>query len=209
MKESEERFASHVFQIRAKETIPSDGMPHKTIIASMSLQCEFEYITTPKLSPYVYIKSKAENNNEFPLLPARLNIFLSNNYIGESLIKMAVPREKFEVYLGIEEGIKVKRTLEDKKDVSATLRQIHYAFQIKLENLKKEDIKLTVLDQIPIARDVDINVEIQDDGTTKPTERSKDGLIKWVVDLKSREFSNLNLRYRVYFPMGKDVRGLE
>ncbi|MBI4243495.1 MAG: mucoidy inhibitor MuiA family protein [Planctomycetes bacterium] len=207
--ESEERFASYVFTIQNKETIPSDGMPHKSTIAVLSLPSTFEYITTPKLAPYAYLKANTENNAEFPLLPARFNIFLSNNYIGESVMKMAVPREKFEAFLGIDEGIKVQRVLDDKKDDSSSLtRQINYTFKTTIENLKKEKIKLTVIDQIPIARDSDIKISIVD-GTTKPAEQLKDGTLKWIIELEPSKSTSINLLYYIYCPMAKNVAGLE
>lgn len=106
------------FEIRRKESIPADNRPQKTIISRETFPAEFEYIATPRLSPYAYLKAFLTNEEDYPFLAGRVNVFLGENFVGTSRLDTIASGEKFELHLGIDEGIKVKR--EEIKEKAGT-----------------------------------------------------------------------------------------
>jgi uncharacterized protein (TIGR02231 family) len=202
------QIASHVFRIRTPETIPSDGSPHKVTIATSVLKCDAARVATPKLSPHVYLKTQLRNTNDFPYMPGDLQIFLGNDYIGAGAIELIAPSEAFEVFLGVDEGVKVARRLESRRVEAGTLQKTHHVFVIRVENFKAQPARVRVLDQLPVSRDSDVEV-IPDPDMTKPTSVGTDGKTVWDLEIPPGQAREIRLGYRVYHPAGRPVFGLE
>ena len=202
------QISSHVFRIRTPETVPSDGSPHKVTIATSVLKCDAARVATPKLSPHVYLKTQLRNTNDFPYMPGDLHIFLGNDYIGAGAIELIAPSEAFEVFLGVDEGVKVARRLESRRVEAGTLQKTHHVFVIRVENFKAQPARVRVLDQLPVSRDSDVEV-IPDPDMTAPTSSGKDGKLAWDLEIAPGQAREIRLGYRVYHPAGRPVFGLE
>lgn len=200
--------SSHVFRIRAPVHLPSDESPHKVTIAASTFKATYERVSTPKLSPHVYRKSKVVNANDFPFMPGNLNIFVGNDFIGASCLEMVSPGEAFEVFVGVDEAFKVVRTLESKRIEAGTLQKAFYTYTIKVETFKSAKSSVTILDQVPVSRDSDVEVMIDPETTAKATP-DKDGKLTWTVDVEPGKPAEIRLSYRVYFPANRPVFGLD
>jgi uncharacterized protein (TIGR02231 family) len=204
----EPQTSSYVFRIKNPETVPSDGSPHKVTIATSTFTCAVERVATPKLSAHLYLKAQLHNTSDFPYMPGDMNSFVENNFIGSSAIEMVSPGETFDVFLGADEGIKVTRRLETRKVEAGTLQKAHYVYVIKVENFKAKPMRLSVIDQLPVSRDSDIEV-IPDADLTSPTSRSADGRLTWELEIEPGKTKEIRLGYRVYYPANKPVFGLD
>jgi uncharacterized protein (TIGR02231 family) len=60
------------FVIERKVSIPSDGFSHKISIASLSLKSELSHYCVPKFDSNVFLKVKATNTSDYPLLPGEM-----------------------------------------------------------------------------------------------------------------------------------------
>jgi len=200
--------STYVFRIKTPETVPSDGSPHKVMIASTTFKCGVDRVATPKLSAHMFLKTQIHNTSDFPYMPGDMNIFLENNFIGSGGIEMVSPGERFEVFLGADEGIKVTRRLETRRVEAGTLQKAHYVYAIKVENFKNKAVKLSVIDQLPISRDSDIEV-IPDPDLTTPSTRTSEGRLTWELEIEPGKSKEIKLGYRVYYPANKPVHGLE
>jgi len=204
----EPQTSSYVFRIKTPETIPSDSSPHKVTIASSTFKCAAERVATPKLSAHVYLKTQLHNTSDFPYMPGDMNIFLENDFIGSAAIEMVSPGERFEIFLGADEGLKVTRRLETRKIEAGTLQKAHYVYSIKVENFKGKPAKLSIIDQLPISRDSDIEV-MPDPDLTPPTSKTSEGRLTWELEIEPGKSKEIRLGYRVYYPANKPVHGLE
>jgi len=208
----ETRPTSAVFNIQARSTIPSDNMPHKVTIAIEKLDAEFEYSTVPKLVPKVYLQATVTNTTDYPLLAGGMNVFFEGDYVSTSYIPLRSPTEKFDLYLGVDEGIKVERKLINKlTEYTGTFTKstkVTYEFQIKVENYKKVRENIVVQDQIPISQNEKIVVEVEEpkEGTV---EKDNQGILKWHLQLNPGEKRELKLKYSVEYPRDMQVVGLE
>lgn len=198
----------YTFRLQKKETIPSDGAPHKVTLAVAKYPAKFERIAFPRVGPYCYLKATLKNDKDFPLLPGMLNLLVQNNFIGTSTIKAIAPNESFELSVGVDDGIKLTRKLEEKKEEQGALRKVYYSFVIQATNLKSDKVKLSVYDLVPVSRETDIEVMVME-GTTKYQSLDKDGKVQWIVELDKGQTADILLKYRVYHPVTKPVSGLE
>jgi uncharacterized protein (TIGR02231 family) len=210
--EIETQATSALFHILAKSTIPSDNVPHKATIAIEKLHADFSYSSTPKLSPYVYLKAVIKNTTAAPLLAGSAAIFSNDDYVATSSLKMISPNETFDAYLGIDPAIKIERKLINKFiDYTGTFTKnvrVTYEFNFMMENTKKLEQKVLVQDQIPISQNEKIVVE-QVEPAEKDMRRDDQGLMNWNLAMKPAEKKSWKLKFNVEYPQGMTVSGLE
>ncbi|MCK4648389.1 mucoidy inhibitor MuiA family protein, partial [bacterium] len=205
----EERGVSVIFNIKKKERILSDGTPHKTTIDIKKFPLkELEYSSIPRFSPYAYLKATMNNDTDYPLLAGKVNVFSEADYIGTSRINTVAPQEECELFLGVDEGIKVKRELISKKTKSSGKKQeTTYAYKIEVENYKKEKETITIIDQIPVSQDSRIKVKLLE-MSEEPTEEIEQGIIKWRFNLLPKGKKEITFSFSIEYSRGVRIQGL-
>jgi uncharacterized protein (TIGR02231 family) len=206
---------STAFSIRQKQTIPSNQEFKKVPIQTITFAATDEYITVPRKNEIVYRKSAIVNNTNIPLLAGKVNVFFNSNFVSSGSIGTILPKEPFNLYFGADEGIKVKRELVNKLRDDAGLtgdkQKYSYEFKITLQNFHKTACKVTVVDQIPLSQDKDIEIkkgDIVPPLTVKEGDEQK-GFLRWVLNLNPQEKTSITYKYQVKYPGDKPVYGLE
>ena len=210
--------ASLVYKASRPVTIKSDGSETRVPLMSQTLNAAFEYAATPKLSSYAYLRSKVTNGPEDQLLAGRVNIFLDGAFVGASDIpKTIATGESFDLYLGVDEGVVVKRELlEEKTDdtligsIPSPTKKISYKYKLTVENYKPRAIKINLFDQIPVAQDDKIKVVKVEPSVKPDTDKYKDheGVYLWTLTLQPKEKKEIILSYVVEYPRDMNVEGL-
>jgi len=180
-------YGSVVFHTPKRVDIASDGAAHRTSLWQNSFPITFEHITTPKISPYAYLRALGANKMNYPILRGNINVFMGSDFIGTSQTDSILPDEEFELTLSVDENVRVSRKLEEKEEKGpgflGSNKRITYSFLIKIENYRKDNASVTVVDQIPVSQSKDITVELSK-FSDKPLEEGKDGKLKWKFELK-------------------------
>lgn len=204
---------SFSFIIPKKVTVPSDGQPHRVLVASSEKEAEFSYSAIPKLSKYAYLKALFKNPFLFPLLEGKMNVFLDGRFVSASSSgKTISPDEDMKLSLGIDEGIRIERKLEKKFTEYAGLiskeTKVNYAYRHELANTKDKGIMISIHDHFPVSRNEKIKVFLEAPGKDE-AEISSDGIITWKVKLAPGEKKDIALKFRVEYPKDMTVTGLE
>ena len=198
------------YKVPGKVVIPADGEPHKVTVARFFLTPEIDYVTAPKIADAAYRRAVVINNSPYTLLAGSANIFVGDEYIGATKLKIVASQGEFELYLGVDDRIRVQRELKqrglDKAFISGK-RRIHYTFEIKLENHTSREVSLLVHDQIPVSRHEDIKVKL-DSSEPKPTEQSDLNLLDWRIKLAAGSKETILFSYDVEHPAEMHVSGL-
>lgn len=205
-----QELGSVTFEIAKPTTVMSDNRQYKTPLKSESFPLELDYETTPKVSPYAFIHSKVTNDKDYSLMSGELNIFVNDSFIGKSWIKTIGQNETFDLYLGIDEEIKVKRiALIDKmkKALLGLRARKDYGYKIELENYKKQNVKVTVIDQLPVSKNAEIKTELVS-ASVKPMKTEDLGVVKWSFDLAPKEKKSFEFQFFVEYPSDKNVLGV-
>ncbi len=209
--EVESAGTSFVFNIPKLTDIPSDNTPHKTTIGIESFPCELDYVTVPKLSSFAYLRAKITNQTTYQLLPGDVNVFQNTDYVGTSSIDSIAPTEEFEVFLGIDERIKVERKLEEKdtakKGWLKDKKALSYEYKIIIQNFLEKEANIIVIDQLPISQNEEIKVEL-DEESLEPKEIDKQGIMKWEKTLKPQEKWEIIFHFTIAYPKDKTISGL-
>ena len=74
----------------------------------LDLTVDISYVSIPVLAARAYMKAMAKNTSQYQLLPGSINVFLDNIFLTQSSLKFTNPGEEFELYLGVDESIKVE-----------------------------------------------------------------------------------------------------
>jgi uncharacterized protein (TIGR02231 family) len=200
------------FKIAAASSVPSDNSPQKIPVTTAALAANPEYLTTPKLQPAAFLTAKVVNTSEFPLLGGAMNVFLDGTFVATSALRTVMAGEKFDLALGVDEGIsvkhkRVKRFTED-TGLTNSGKRVTYEYLITLQNNKRTAAHVIVSDQIPVSRNEKIVVKqlAPDAKEIKPT---PEGVLKWTLDLKPAEKRELTVKFSIDHPNDVQVTGLE
>lgn len=200
------------FELKTKNSIPSDNSPHKVTIAINTQPIEFEYTSVPKLLPKVYVKGRVVNNNDYPLLEGDINIFVDNELVNKTHTGIVVPTDTIALALGIDESIKCEKTLKNRFIESTGLfgggKRINYDFEIKVVNNRKTKETVSVIDQLPISKNEEIQVELVAPDE-KEVRKIADNKIVWNIELNPGETKILPLNFYVDLPDRVHIYGLE
>jgi uncharacterized protein (TIGR02231 family) len=203
---------SATFKVAAPATIASDNSLQKVPVTTVALNAALSYATTPKLRETAFLNAKVANSSDYPLLAGALNVFLDGTFVARSRLDTTMPGEKFDLALGADEGISVKRVrvqkFAEENGVFSKTHRITYAYRITVQNNKRAAARVAVTGQVPVSRNEKIVVAVQ----APPEQEAKpdaDGKLRWTLDLKPGEKRDLAVKFTVDYPTDVKVDGLE
>jgi uncharacterized protein (TIGR02231 family) len=179
-------------------------------VARFALTPVLDYVTAPKLVEAAYRRAQNVNDSPYLLLPGPANLFAGDEFIGATRLKLTAPNEKFELYLGVDDRIKVKRELK-RREVEKTIlggkHRQHFGYEITLENLTSGEAVLLLHDQLPASKHEDIKVRLES-ADPKPTEQSELNLLDWELKLAPKEKRTVRFDFGIEAPQGMNITGL-
>jgi uncharacterized protein (TIGR02231 family) len=211
---------SATFKIATPVTLASDSTSQKVAITSAKLPGNLQYQATPKLLEAAFLSAYVTNSGEFPFLAGPVSTFLDDTFVATSRLKTVMPGERFELALGVDDAIAVKRRLVNRfaEDTGLTNsgRRVTYEFLVTITNNKKTAERVVFKEAIPVSRDEKIVVKLltpleRDLGTAaapKEVSREEDGKLVWRLDLKPGEKREIPLKVSIDHPADVQVVGL-
>jgi len=197
------------YNIEVLQDIPSDGKEHLVAMMEYKPEADFTYHTVPKLSDGAFLLAKVPDYGQYNLLPGQANLFFQGMYVGQSTINPVTTADTLLVSLGRDNKISVKRNqLKDftKKQVIGGNIKETKGYEIFVRNNNIFPVNLELLDQIPISKNKEIEVQLEDNGGAQYSEDY--GRLLWKLDLKSGQTQNIRFVYSVKYPKDKKIRGL-
>jgi uncharacterized protein (TIGR02231 family) len=189
--------------------VPADGATHRATIAAIDLDAELDYVTAPVRSTDVHLRATVVNSSAHTLPAGKAAVFHDADFVGSAALPLWAPGEDVELALGVDDRIRVERKLVRREASKATLgstrrRQVEY--ETKIENHTPRDARITVLDQLPVARDHEITVK-PITAEPEPAETTDLGVITWKLDLAAGKETTLRLAFRVDTGKSVDLTG--
>jgi len=214
---AEEKGIAVMYTLPSKIVVKSDKSEHKFPISSQILSAVFEYSSYPRVSPFAYLGSRVTNSKGLQLIGGRVNIFLEGDFVGFSSIGNIAPSEEFDLYLGIDENVKVKRECLEKKvdetliaGIPSRTKRTIYKYKLTVENYKSKNIKVKLFDAIPISEDDRIKIKINEislEPSIKDWEDRK-GIWLWELELDEQQKQEIFYSFTVEHPRDMQVEGL-
>ncbi len=215
--QTEQKGISVVYKIVRPVTIKSDGSENKYPISSQVLKANFEYSTYPRLKLFVYLGSRVVNSKDLQLLSGQVNLFLDSDYIGKSSIDNIGPGEDFNLYLGVDENVKIKRKQVSRKmddvligGIKSTTRTTTFEYKLTVENYKNKDINVHLFEAMPISQNERIKVKTFE-VSQKPKDKDwkdRKGVWRWEFSLKPKEKKEIVYSFSVEHPRDMNIPGI-
>lgn len=207
----EERGLHLNFKVPQPVSIPSDNQLHAVPLDSHKLKAEFDYFLVPKNMEAAFLRASLENTFSYPLLQGPAHFFIEKEYIGQGTVEFLAPGEKGELYFGRDKQIQVKYQQVSRKKIApgflSKTEKINFTYEITLENFRQQEVKLEVLDQLPVSRNSKITIN---DVTLKPQpqKQEKNGLLHWIMTLPPGTKKQIYINFTVSYPQGSRLVGL-
>jgi uncharacterized protein (TIGR02231 family) len=202
--------AGLVYRVARPLAVPGDGDPHKTTIARFDLDALLDYLAIPVLAPEAYLRATVTNGSSLLLLPGPARVFHDAQFVGETSLDTVAAGEEFELQLGVDDQIRVERELRRRNTSKAVLvgtRTIDIGYEIKVENHRSSEIRVSVHDHIPVSTDGDIKVRLRE-ATPDPAKQDDLGELTWKLSLDGGQSGTIRYRFTVEHPAQVTVDGL-
>ena len=198
------------FDVPLKYNIPADGKVHLVSMKDYSLKADYEYLCIPGSDRAAYLVARVTDWGKLNLLQGQANIFFENTYIGQTVLNPYNTLDTLNISFGKDEKIIVQREkLVDFASVKffGTNKKVSITYEITIKNSKNIPVKIKIIDQIPVSRINDIEVEA---GNLAGAElETESGRLTWKVEFKAGETKKLKFDYTVKYPKDKILTGLE
>jgi uncharacterized protein (TIGR02231 family) len=213
----EEKGIAVVYTIPHKVSVKPDGADNKLPVSTQALKANFEYSSFPKAEARAFLGSRVTNAKELQLLAGRINVFLEGDFVGTSNIGNIGPQEDFDLYLGADDSVKVKRELLEKKvdetfigNIPSATRKTNFKYKLTVENYKSRRIKVKLFEAIPVSQDDRIKIKINS-VSIEPKEKDwkdRKGIWLWEPELDPRQKQEITYSFTVEHPREMQVDGL-
>jgi uncharacterized protein (TIGR02231 family) len=217
----ESAVTSATFKIPVAVSIPGNSTIQKVAINDTRLAATLQFQSTPKLIEAAFLSANANNTTDYPLLAGPMNTFFDDTFVATSSLKTVMPGEKFELALGVDDGISVKRRIVNRftEDTGLTnkTRRVTYEVVVAITNNKTTQERVVFKEPTPLSRDEKIVVklltpqekEIGSLPSPKEVTREEDGKLVWRINLKPGEKREFSLKLSIEHPGDTAVPGLD
>ena len=199
------------FKVPQLVNIPSDNQLHSVPIDSQELEAEFDYYLVPKNMEAAFLRASLKNTFQYPLLKGPAYFFIEKEYIGQGTLNFLAPGDKGNLYFGRDKQIQVKYTQVSRKKIEpgflSKTEKIKFGYEITLENFRQREVKLEIVDQLPVSRNSKITI---DDVALRPQpdKQEKNGLLHWKLTLSPGTKKKISINFTVSYPQGSHLVGL-
>lgn len=198
---------SRDFVLNTRQTIASGNPAQMMMLLSDTTNATFARFATPKNEEKVHYTAMLPNWEDLGLLEVGCNVYLNDKYVSQSAIRTAGMGDTMRFAVGEDPNVKVSRrvtrTTPDRNGLFG--KEVEEVVNVKLtiKNTKSEAIDISMKDQVPVSKNVDIRVlNIQ---TANGELDSNTGIIRWNLKLEPREERVVTFSYTVRYPKGNTV----
>jgi uncharacterized protein (TIGR02231 family) len=203
----EARGTTALFEAEGRFTVRSDGEEVRIPFARVEQEGELRILAAPELSPNAARGIELSYNHPQPLLPGDAALFVDGAFIGNTSLGFAGPGERFVLFAGSEDSLKLSRKLNHKESElrrGRSSNRMVVSFLISAENTGDRPLPLRLADRIPVSNDKDIKVSsVRIEPSITPGE---DGLLTWETTIEPKSTRTFTLRYVVEYPTGLERR---
>ena len=175
-------------------------------LTSHQIDCKYHVVAVPKLDSYGYLAAEVKTADIEELIDSSANVFHKGTYLGNIYLNPDQTKETYDISLGKDESIRLKRDLKKKYTSNVLLKgtkKTEYVYELQIVSLKNSECQLTLLDQIPVSEDKTIVIDKDELSQGKLNEET--GEVRWDFVLPASEKKNLTLAYSVSWPKDKNL----
>ncbi len=202
--EAREQGLSVQLLVKGPADVSGDGTPARLFVATAQLPARFAWKTVPRQAPFVFRAADLINAAPFPLLAGAVDLFRNGAWLGRLPLERVAQGARFHLSFGLEEGMKVKRTVVEEiardQGLFKTAQRFRYAYRFELENHLGRPEQLELSEAIPVSELSDVSVELEDKSSAGFERNEEDGIVTWKLKLAPGEERKIDLAFHVDVP---------
>ena len=198
-----------LFKISTPYTIPSSGKTVNVKVQKVKLPADYRYYCVPKYSLDAYLQARITGWERLNLLPGRVNVFFEGTFVGKSYINPKNLNDTLNVSMGKDASIVLKRNkVKDKtgNQVMGSNKKMNLGWEISVRNGKKEKIHLVIQDQIPLSRNKEVEITLNENSGARVDEET--GFLTWELDMEPGTTVKKRFDYTVKYPKKYTINNL-
>jgi uncharacterized protein (TIGR02231 family) len=197
------------FKIALPYTVKSNGESELIEIQNYDLPVGYQYFAAPKADKDAFLLANIIEWGDYYLLPGYANVYFEGTYIGESYLNTNTTNDTLAVSMGRDKGIVITR--EKIKDFCKNARfagkkKSTRGYEIKVRNNKPKAIEIEVVDQIPMSRIKEIEVEMLENNSAEYDETT--GKLIWKLTIQPGTTAEVSFKFQVKYPKDKNLSNL-
>jgi len=194
--------------------------PRRSLVVREQIPGSFVLQAVPRLSEHVFVKGTLTNPLAIPLLPGAAEVYVEtvpegsstkvSNFVGKDSIEAVASGEEFEMYLGVDQNVKVEHVLKKKETLSkakSKTAKVRYTYLISVESFRRGTTELWIADRVPVSTMREVKIEGLE-LVPEPAEQTEEGLLTWKLRMEPGETRDISIEYVVEYPSHLSPRGL-
>lgn len=197
------------FDIELPYTIKSNGKSNLIEIQEYELPVSYQYYTIPRKDNDAFLLSNIVGWGDYNLLAGDANIYFENTFVGESYLETAITNDTLSVSMGRDKNIIVNREkIKDfcKNSSLGGNKKSTRGYELKIRNNKSQAIDIEVIDQVPLSRIKEIEVELIENKRAKYDEKT--GKLTWRLKIPANSTETVSFKFSVKYPKDKTINNL-
>jgi uncharacterized protein (TIGR02231 family) len=184
----------HVAPARAH--LVSDGRPARIEMTRTVLPTRVERVVYPELSPVAHLRALTTLSQGGPLLAGPVHVSYEGTAAGRSRTRFVAKGDTFELGLGVDDGVRVRRLVEREDEKAAILgtQRRRRTVTLWLSNLSRERKRVRLVERVPVSEIEGLEVEVLSRGFDVD---ARDGFASCDVDLAPDATQKLTLIYEL------------
>jgi uncharacterized protein (TIGR02231 family) len=197
------------FMVNMPYTIPTGGNPEVVEIQNYKSEAKYSNMAAPKLDNASFLTATITDWEKLNLLTGEANVYFEEKFIGKTYISEANVKNELKISLGRDDRIITERkeidNIKTRKTFGSNIKE-SFGYRTTIRNTKSEAVTVVVEDQIPISKDSDIEVDIDEiSGAVLDKETGK---LTWEVVIEPAQTKEILIKYTVKYPKDKRVNNL-
>lgn len=194
------------FEIMTPYTVKSDNKNYSVDMKVFQVSADYQYFCIPKIDKDVFLIANITEWEKLNLLEGEANLFFEDTYVGKTLLDPRYASDTMQISLGRDKNVTVNR--ENVKDYTTkqfigSKKEETKDWRTTVRNNKSQSINMIVLDQAPVSKLEEIEVEVQ--SVSEAKHDPENGEVKWSFNLQPNQKKEFELRYSVKYPKSRKL----
>ena len=180
-----------------KVSLGSDGRPLRIEVGRLTVEATIDRVLFPEIARVAHLRATATLTRGGPLLAGPVRIARGQSLIGRARLDFVGKGEPFEIGLGTDDGVRVRRSRTDQRETTPVTgtQKIKRAVKVFLSNLSSEARRVVVTERLPVSEIDDVEITLTTPGGFR--NEGHDGFLLREVELGPNATQTLEFAYEL------------
>ena len=178
-------------------SLASDGRPLRIEVGRLTVEATIDRVLFPEIAKVAHLRATATLTRGGPLLAGPARIARGQSLIGRARLNFVGKGEPFEVGLGADDAVRVRRSHVDQRETTPVTgtQKVKRVVKVFVSNLSGEARRVLVTERLPVSEIDDVEIMLTTTGGFR--DEGDDGFLLREVDLAPGATQTLEIAYEL------------